>query len=108
MTAAPFDKARMQLTADTPQEEAELLALFLRGAEKQIARMQEALTTLDWADWKSAAHYLRGSAANLGMQELMEQCKQAEIDLQLPEKALFLLNNINAQLQRIRDYTANL
>ena len=108
MTIPPFDKARIQLAADTPQEEVELLALFLRGAEKQIARMEQSLAVMDWADWKNSAHYLRGSAANLGMQELMEQCKQAEIHTPSSEEASALLHSIQGQLQLIRDYIGSL
>ena len=108
MTVPPFDRARLQLAADTKEEEDELLALFFHGAEAKIGEMEKALAHADWVDWQHAAHYLKGSAANLGMQLLFEKCKQAEAN-DSPSKASAapLLDDIKMELQRIKDYIAS-
>lgn len=65
-------------TDNDPEEEKMFFELFLEQADVCVNRLRGCLTTDDAAEWKSAAHMLKGSAANLGARALAEQCAKAE------------------------------
>lgn len=55
-----------QFTEGDPRLEQELASLFLAGAEIYLAQLEAAIARGDAEAWRSAAHALKGSAANLG------------------------------------------
>lgn len=77
-TRCILDRDRLRLTADTPEEEQEILALFFSLAAEKLAALEAAHQSADAKAWKEAAHYLKGSAANLGMHAFAEACRNAE------------------------------
>ena len=66
------------MTAETEQEEQEVLALFFATSEEKITQLEHARRDGERTQWKAAAHYLKGAAANLGLSALAEQCQKAE------------------------------
>jgi signal transduction histidine kinase/DNA-binding response OmpR family regulator len=74
----PFDRRRMRMVAATPSEEWGVLTLFLTKAHEQLAILSRARRSEESAEWQTAAHALRGAAANLGMEGLTALCRSAE------------------------------
>jgi HPt (histidine-containing phosphotransfer) domain-containing protein len=96
------DMERFRLTAETREEEQEVLPLFFILIEQKIAVLEQALTGNDKAQWKSALHYLKGAAANLGTHALAESCRKAE------QSGISdaMIAGIKSELQRVRDFFA--
>jgi len=57
----------------------ELLELLIGSGQEDIDRLQEAVDTNDPDAAAKAAHSLKGAAANLGLMDLSEIAKQAEM-----------------------------
>lgn len=70
-----IDRERFRLTAETPEEIAEVLALFMQIAQEKLDTMT---ASHDSQVWRHGAHYLKGSAANLGMTALAAVCQHWE------------------------------
>lgn len=60
------------------EEEKELIELFFNQAHKDIESLKLAASSNDLDVWKAAAHKLKGSAANLGANDLADSCKIME------------------------------
>ncbi len=106
---AVIDMRRLSLISDNPEEQREMLAIFFRQVEEKIKVMEHSRRRDEFPAWKAAAHYLKGSAANIGMAALVEQCREAEqcTDFTYENTAL-LLENIRRETQRARDYLQSL
>ncbi|MFN3824777.1 MAG: Hpt domain-containing protein [Pseudorhodobacter sp.] len=64
---------------------AEVVELFLEEADEVVA----GLASLDSAESRQAAlHFLKGSALNLGFQDLARLCQQGEKAREMPPEAL--------------------
>ncbi|HEU5047303.1 MAG TPA: response regulator [Rickettsiales bacterium] len=103
-----LDLQRLRMVADTPDEERQVMSLFFSLAEEKLAIMEKSRRDTDRQAWKEAAHYLKGSANNLGMQMLAEQCRLAEIHPQSGSTISQLLTNIRSELVRARAYFESL
>ena len=57
---------------------AELVAVFLDDSPEQVRRLAEAVARTDAREVTSAAHRLKGAAANLGADRLAELCRELE------------------------------
>ena len=78
-SATPVDMVHLNsFIGDDADERSLVMDLFLRGAEDSIAVMQAQLDKGDAQQWRSAAHKLKGSAANFGANHLRATCLQAE------------------------------
>lgn len=101
----PLDFDRLQLVAETDQDKASLLALFFRMGGECIAAMEQALRDGDFSAWKSAAHGLKGAAANLGMAALTTLCLDAErADALDHAQRQDLVWNVENEIERIKRY----
>ena len=81
---APINLEQMRLLADTPEEMRYVLHVFFTLAEEKLELLKQSRRKGEEAKWKATAHYLKGSAASMGMTQLAEQCRQAELGFQEP------------------------
>ena len=101
----PIDRQRLKLTATTPEEEQEVLALFFRLAEEKLNTMKNARRSNERTHWKSAAHYLKGSAANIGLIPLSEACRTAELHTDADyQQHTAMLQAIEHEFERAREF----
>lgn len=70
---------------------AELLPVFVAEIEEALSQLSEANSAEEVA---STCHFIKGSAANLGLQQLAELCATAETDAKSGQVA----GNLAAQL----------
>jgi HPt (histidine-containing phosphotransfer) domain-containing protein len=63
---------------DDPSLFLELVEIFLKDSERQLASLQEALKTQDVKKLECVAHTLKSSCANLGAVELSRLCFELE------------------------------
>jgi CheY-like chemotaxis protein len=96
---------RFRLTAETPEEEKAVLAIFFRQAHEKITEKASSRRNNEQPQWKKAAHYLKGSAANLGMEALAEHCRVAEQSPRVSyAEASAMLEAIRHELNRVREF----
>ncbi len=101
----PVQLEQFKLSAETKEEEREVLEIFFRLAEEKVAVMAQSRRVGEEALWKSAAHYLKGSAANLGMKPLAEKCKEAELKTgSAYHEATAMLEAIRGEIARVKEY----
>ena len=106
-TGSPVVMSRFRLTAETPEEERAVLEIFFASAEEKLTIMKRTRRKDDRSEWKKAAHYLKGAAANLGMEPLAEQCRVAEqCDDFSPDSVGPMLQAIAQHLQQVRAFFA--
>ena len=95
--------------SDSPDELQYILDLFFSLAEQKIEEMRLHRRAEEQKEWGSAAHYLKGSAASMGMAALSEACLRAEQQKSLPySEKMPLLNTIRSELERARAYALEL
>lgn len=74
-----IDWSRIDMFTDgNPQEEKELIDMFMLYADETLSILRDLKNGQDSEEWKKAAHKLKGSAANLGAQNLSDICYLAE------------------------------
>lgn len=96
---------RFRITAQTPEETHDILNIFFTSADQQLGIMRNAKRESEQETWKKAAHYLKGAAANLGMEALAEQCRHAELHAAAPyEDRALMLSRIDEELERVRNF----
>ena len=105
----PIDKSMLMQIADTPTELRQMMdLLFNLGAEK-IAEMRMHRRLEEQTKWANAAHFLRGSAASLGMGALSARCKEAEQKKSVGyEEKIKLVDAIQTEYDRTRAYATHL
>lgn len=105
----PIDKGLLMQIADTPAELRQIMdLLFTLGAEK-ITEMRMHRRLEEQAIWSSAAHFIKGSAASLGMGALSARCKEAEQKKSVGyEEKIKLVDAIQAEYDRTRAYATHL
>jgi signal transduction histidine kinase/CheY-like chemotaxis protein/HPt (histidine-containing phosphotransfer) domain-containing protein len=100
---SPVNIGQFRLSAETPEEEKEILSLFFKQAYDKLSILEVSRRESEHEDWKSAAHYLKGSAANLGMHQLAEQCRNAEMSSHLSyQDASKHLEAIKAEIEKLK------
>lgn len=92
-----FDCARGE-----PEEIRRMYALFLSGAEGQLARLQAALDEGNEEEARQAYHRLCGAAATAGAEDLAARCRKAmlQLDAGQPGPDAAALRASMAQFQR--------
>ena len=96
---------RFRLTAENAEEEKSVLAIFFAHAEEKLNEMAASRRNNEQPQWKKAAHYLKGSAANLGMEILAEHCRVAEQSPRVSyAEASAMLDAIRDELNRVREF----
>ena len=105
-TTPPIDMEHLCLFTDgDPQEEKELFELFFEQSKMLIGELQNLCDGSDQDAWKSAAHKLKGSAANMGANPLLELCLQAELNCKKDaEMKQTMLRSITNEMERISDF----
>lgn len=74
-----IDWNRIEMFTDgDANERQELISIFIAHADDTLEQLRVAKQQSDYGAWKKAAHKLKGSAANLGAQELSKICLFAE------------------------------
>lgn len=104
MDSLPFDKARLQLVAETPEEAHEVLQLFLDSAREKLALMDQAIENDDLDQWKTASHGLQGIAGNLGMTSLIALCTRAGKFQEMNSEGTLLYQAMQAEIERVSHY----
>jgi CheY-like chemotaxis protein/HPt (histidine-containing phosphotransfer) domain-containing protein len=92
-------------TDNDPEEERQFFVLFLEQAALCVARLEKSLDARNAAEWKSAAHMLKGASANLGANALSAQCAIAEqaYESDAPQKEAMLVG-ISEALALVRRF----
>lgn len=67
------------IVGDDKDAQKEFLGIYLDSAHEVMNLLVVAIESSDLDAWQKAAHRLKGSSANLGMEEMVFLCKQAEI-----------------------------
>jgi len=67
------------IVGDDKEAQKEFLGIYLDSAHEVMGLLKDAMKNSDLTAWKRAAHRLKGSSANLGMEEMVFLCKQAEM-----------------------------
>ncbi len=107
--SAPIDRRALEQVSDSPDELQYILDLFFSLAEQKIEEMRLNRRAEEQKEWGSAAHYLKGSAASMGMAALSEACLRAEQQKSLPySEKMPLLDAIRSELERARAYALEL
>ncbi len=101
----PVDMERIAMVAETDDAKSRIFSVFFDVAEELIFSMENAMRSDAYKQWKDAAHSLKGAAANLGMDVLMERCRLAEkSDGSGLAKRRWLLENIREEVRHIKQY----
>jgi two-component system, sensor histidine kinase len=101
----PIEFSRLALIAETEVEKADLLALFFRISDESILVLEKSKRNEEFTQWKTAAHSIKGSAGNIGMQQLAELCLRAEhCEKENYDYRSTLLIEIKAEIIRIKAY----
>lgn len=104
----PVDFGRVSIVAETHEEISSLLSTFFILAERDVTAMENSMQDGKPAQWKEAAHSLRGAASNLGMHTLARCCLLSEAGKNLTcAQCGLLLQDIRGELQRIKLYIAD-
>ena len=75
----PVDLAHLAIFTDgNKKEERELTSLFFEQARYTLQSLNDAMNFNQHENWKSAAHKLKGAAANFGANKLSNICFEAE------------------------------
>ncbi len=76
---APVDMDHLRMFTDgNKDEERELFALFFSQMDKGLDDLEASFIGQDSEAWRNVAHKLKGSAANLGANDLSSVCELAE------------------------------
>ncbi len=102
----PVDLAHLRLFTDgDTNEERELTALFFEQAKLSIDTLTEALNYDNVDEWKSAAHKLKGAAANFGANKLSVFALDAEKGYgDLPDKKQVYYHQIVSEVNKVAEF----
>ena len=101
----PIDQAALQLIAEGKNELTYVLDLFFTLGKQKIEEMRTSCRAEEQDQWTAAAHYLKGSAASMGMPALSKHCLTAEQQKSAayPQKKQ-MLDVIVVEFARVRLY----
>jgi PAS domain S-box-containing protein len=90
---------------DDPEEEKEVITMFVELTEKAIEELHNALNQDNADVWKKVSHRIKGSASNFGAKALSQTCLEAEHGHERPQtERLILLNTIQGQFNEARNF----
>lgn len=105
----PIDRSVIKNVATSASEMRYMLDLFFTHCEKKIEEMRLHRRAGEGENWTSAAHYLKGAAASMGMQALADICLRAEQQKSaVYEEKANLLDALVAEFNRARDDATDL
>jgi HPt (histidine-containing phosphotransfer) domain-containing protein len=102
LNSSIFDIDRLNLVAGTQEEKRTVIKLFFELLREYLKQMQEALAEGNQVAFAAAAHALKGSAANLGMQGLARLCQHAQHVSPVDQQAI--LGSIYQEISAIERY----
>ena len=79
----------------------ELFSIFIENAERNVAKMEEALSNLDNNSWYMSAHAFKGAAASIGAFKLSKVLEYAQ---KHPEDSLEVKNEIIEKVREELEY----
>lgn len=92
-------------TEGDPEEEKELLTLFLSQSSEIMALLEAHLSDSHGEEWKAAAHRFKGASGNLGAMKLHHLCRRAEQHYRdAPGQKAEMLSAIRQELQRVEAF----
>lgn len=91
-------------TDNEPEQEKELVDIFITYGEETMAAIAAAAKADDAAAWKGMCHKMKGSAANLGAHELSKACLAGEQQFAASaDRKQEMLKDILMQYRRVCD-----
>lgn len=94
---------------DDPEEEREVINMFLELTDKAIEDLKTSLHKGDHDTWKKTAHRIKGSAGNFGANALSKLCLEAEHGYDKPDSDKHaLMDSILAQYGEIERFLKTL
>ncbi len=100
-----MDWDRLDLFTDGDiEEEKMLIDLFVTNADETLELIEKQVSSGDNEEWGNATHRLKGSAANLGAQNLANMCSQAEKSSDENEETKrIIFRSIRSSYEEVRD-----
>jgi len=109
LSDTPIDKRQLMEISDTPDDLRHILHLFFTLGEEKINLMRMHRRLEEQSEWAGAAHYLKGSAASLGMNAFSARCQEAEQKKSVGyEEKITLVDAIQTEYDRARTYATYL
>lgn len=96
-----FEKAQC---AGEPDLVVELIDLYLAEVPHQLSAIKDSISTADEVSLKRAAHNLKGSSANLGVESVARLCRELEqMDfVESPQKINVCVGALEQTFARVR------
>ena len=82
----------------------ELLDIFLDDMPRQLELLRRAVESQDAESAAKTAHRMKGSSGNLGADPLSDLCQQMEVSGRNGEIEPALLNDIDSEWNRVKDF----
>ena len=96
-------------TGGNPAEDKKLCLSFLGQAGISLRELEQSCESGNNAEWRNAAHKLKGSAGNLGAFALAGLCDEAERNADAPpQKKMDYVKNIRRELDSVQKFTASI
>ncbi len=103
---APVDLKHLRsYIGNDPEEEKEVVLMFIDLTDKAIHELRASLDRNDQDAWKKTAHRIKGSASNFGAKALSKVCLEAEQGHEKSdEEKLALLASIQSLFSDVENY----
>lgn len=102
--AVDLSNLREMTDGDRDLEEA-LFQEFFASTEQLLIQLTQALESDSPEAWKAAAHALKGTAYNLGAQQLGDYCKTAQEDFEVSRDIKQpLLQSITQEYGQVKEF----
>ena len=103
---APVNISHLEMFTEGDKEmERELFSLFSEQADLTLDDMEQYCEESHANEWKSAAHKLKGAAANLGAEKLSALCFEAESGFTAPrDKKRAILSSIRKSYKEVQSF----
>ena len=102
----PVDLSQLRMfTNGDPEEEKELIDMFLDQAEEAAAALELSLMDKNIEAWRSSAHQFKGASGNFGATALHHICKNAELNFNEGDAhKQQVLSAISNEMARIKNF----
>ncbi len=85
--------------------EKELFAIFVENANRNFAKMEEAVVAKDNQSWYMASHAFKGAAASVGAFELSKILEGAQKSMEAaPEQKTQIIANARAEFKLVLEF----
>ncbi len=90
---------------DDEEFKKELFVIFEDNAQRNIEKMEDALSTSNNNSWYMASHAFKGASASIGAMDLANLLEHAQkYPEETPEQKTELLNQIKSQLKAVIEF----